>query len=145
MALTRYLDVGGLPIDNIGWYQVRLWTLGRSNWLFAGLLRSGQRAANILSLVESAKLNGHEPHAYQKDVLARLPTQKASRIHELLPQHCQPSMACRATTRMRKPRPTVIEVVRARAMAAISTSGWSRRCPTHLFSTGRSRSRAAVS
>jgi transposase len=87
-ALTRYLDDGGLPIDNNRVENlIRPWALGRSNWLFAGSLRSGQRAANIMSLIQTAKLNGHEPHAYLKDVLARLPTQKASQIHELLPQH----------------------------------------------------------
>ncbi|MCW9053595.1 MAG: transposase domain-containing protein, partial [Motiliproteus sp.] len=32
-------------------------------------------------------LNGHEPYAYLKDVLARLPTQKASAIGELLPHN----------------------------------------------------------
>ena len=59
--------------------------LGRSNWLFAGSLRAGQRAAAIMSLIQSAKLNGHEPYSYLKDVLERLPTQRASRIEELLP------------------------------------------------------------
>jgi transposase len=38
-----------------------------------------------MSLLHSARLNGHEPHAYLKDVLERLPTQPASRIGELLP------------------------------------------------------------
>lgn len=89
-ALTHYLD-DGLPIDNNRAENLaRPWALGRSNWLFAGSLRSGQRAANVMSLIQAAKLNGHEPHAYLKDVLARLPTQKASQIHELLPQHWQP-------------------------------------------------------
>jgi hypothetical protein len=36
-------------------------------------------------LIESAKLNGLEPHAYLRDVLERLPMQPASRIRELLP------------------------------------------------------------
>lgn len=89
-ALTHYLDDGRLPIDNNRVENlIRLWALGRSNWLFAGSLRSDQRAANIMSLIQSARLNGHEPHAYLKDVLARLPTHKASQIHELLPQHWQ--------------------------------------------------------
>ncbi|EXW57265.1 transposase IS66 family protein, partial [Acinetobacter baumannii 44467_6] len=46
-ALSRYLDDGNLPIDN-NWIenQMRPWALGRKNWLFAGSLRSGQRAAN---------------------------------------------------------------------------------------------------
>jgi IS66 C-terminal element len=52
--------------------------LGRSNWLFAGSLRAGQRAANIMSLMQSAKLNGHDPYRYPKDVLERRPTQPAS-------------------------------------------------------------------
>ena len=38
--------------------------IGRNNWLFAGSLRPGERAAAIMSLVHSARLNGHEPHAY---------------------------------------------------------------------------------
>lgn len=89
-ALTRYLDDGGLPIDNNRVENlIRPWALGRSNWLFAGSLRSGQRAATIMSLIQCAKLNGHEPYAYLKDVLERLPTQKASRLHELLPHHWQ--------------------------------------------------------
>ena len=59
--------------------------LGRSNWLFAGSLRAGQRAAVIMTLIQSAKLNGHDPYRYLKDVLERLPTHSASRIEELLP------------------------------------------------------------
>lgn len=67
--------------------------LGRSNWLFAGTLRGGQRAAAAMSLIQSAKLNGHEPHHYLKDVLDRLPTQPANRIEELLPHRWTPSIA----------------------------------------------------
>lgn len=85
-ALSRYLDDGAVPIDN-NWAenQIRPWALGRKNWLFAGSLRSGKRAAAIMSLIQSARLNGHDPYAYLKDVLTRLPTQRASEITELLP------------------------------------------------------------
>jgi hypothetical protein len=38
-----------------------------------------------MSLVQSAKLNGHDPYDYLRDVLERLPTQPNSRIEELLP------------------------------------------------------------
>ena len=48
----------------------------RSNWLFAGSLRAGKRAAAIMSLLHSARINGHDPYAYLKDVLERLPTHK---------------------------------------------------------------------
>jgi transposase len=55
----------------------------RKNWLLAGSERVGQRAANIMSMTQSA--NGHDPHAYLRDVLTRLPTQLNSRLGELLP------------------------------------------------------------
>jgi transposase len=85
-ALTRYLDDGVLPADN-NWVenQIRPIAIGRNNWLFAGSLRAGKRAAAIMSLVHSARLNGHDPHVYLKDVMERLPTQRAGRIGELLP------------------------------------------------------------
>ena len=90
-ALIRYCEDGAVPIDNNRVEnQIRPWALGRSNWLFAGSLRSGQRAANVMSLIQSAKLNGLDPYAYLKDVLTRLPTHKASRIDELLPHNWQP-------------------------------------------------------
>lgn len=75
-----------MPIDN-NWVenQIQPWALGRSNWLFAGSHRSGTRAAAIVSLIQSACLNGHYPYAYLKDVLSRLPTQRASEIGQLLP------------------------------------------------------------
>ena len=90
-ALSRYLDDGAVPIDN-NWAenQSRPWALGRKNWLFAGSLRSGKRAAAIMSLIQSARLNGHDPYAYLKDVLTRLPTQLASDIDQLLPHKWQP-------------------------------------------------------
>src|SRR5690606_14391384 len=85
-ALTRYLDDGNLPMDN-NWVEKRIRpiALGRSNWLFAGSLRAGKRAAAVMSLIQSARLNGHDPYAYLKDVLQRLPTQRASQIEQLLP------------------------------------------------------------
>ncbi|AZR81208.1 hypothetical protein AYJ59_02190 [Thiomicrospira sp. S5] len=87
VALTRYLDDGRLPINN-NWVenQMRPWVLGRKNWLFAGSERSGERAAAIMTLVQSGKLNEHDPYAYLKDVLTRLPTHK----YKLLPHHWSP-------------------------------------------------------
>lgn len=86
VALTRYLQDGTVPIDNNQIENlIRPWALGRSNWLFAGSLRSGKRVAAIMSLIQSARINGHDPYAYLKDVLTRLPTQRASEIEQLLP------------------------------------------------------------
>lgn len=91
VALTYYLVDGRVPIDN-NWCenQIRPAALGRSNWLFAGSLRAGQRAAAVMSLVQSAKINGHDPYAYMKDILTRLPTQRASQIDDLLPHRWTP-------------------------------------------------------
>lgn len=83
-----------MPIDNNRVENlIRPIALGRSNWLFAGSLRTGKRAAVIMSLVHTAKLNGHDPYAYLTNVLERLPTQPVSRIDELLPYRWQPGDA----------------------------------------------------
>jgi transposase len=93
-ALTRYIDDGELSADN-NWVENQICpiALGRSNWLFAGSLRAGQRAAAVMSLVHSARQNGHDPFAYLRDVLERLPTQPASRVEELLPHRWQAQLA----------------------------------------------------
>jgi transposase len=90
VALTRFVDDGRLPVDN-NWIenQIRPIAIGRNNWLFAGSLRAGKRAAAVMSLIQSARLNGHDPYAYLKDVLTRLPTQRASQVGELLPHRWQ--------------------------------------------------------
>jgi hypothetical protein len=89
-ALTVFVDDARVPIDN-NWVenQMRPVALGRKNWLFAGSLRAGERAAAVMSLIQSAKLNGHDPYAYLKDVMDKLPTWPNSRILELLPHRWQ--------------------------------------------------------
>jgi transposase len=90
-ALVRYIDDGDLPIDNNHIEnRIRPVALGRGNWLFAGSLRAGQRAAAVMTLVQSAKLNELDPYVYLTDVLERLPTQPASRLEELLPHRWKP-------------------------------------------------------
>jgi len=84
--LPRFLEDARLPIDNNhDEQQIRPWATGRKNWLFAGTLAAGRRAAVITSLIQSAKLNGHDPYAYLTDVLERLPTQRIGDIGQLLP------------------------------------------------------------
>jgi transposase len=85
-VLLRYLDDGRVPIDNNRCENVmRPIAVSRKNWLFAGSLRAGQRMASILSLLETAKLNGLDPYAWLREVLTRLPSWPNSRINELLP------------------------------------------------------------
>lgn len=91
-GLGLFLLDGDVPIDNNHVEnRIRPWALGRRNWLFIGSQLAGERAAVIMSLLQSARLNGHEPWAYLKDVLTRLPTQLNSRIEELLPHRWQPA------------------------------------------------------
>jgi transposase len=91
-ALTRHLDDGAVPIDNnFIERQIKPWAMGRKAWLFCGSELAGQRAAIVMSLVQSAKLNGHDPWAYLRDVLERLPRHPNSRIDELLPHQWRPA------------------------------------------------------
>lgn len=85
-ALTRHLQDGAVALDNNHLErQIKPWAMGRKAWMFMGSELAGQRAAGVMSLVQSARLNGHDPWAYLRDVLQRLPTQPNSRIEELLP------------------------------------------------------------
>ena len=69
---------------------MRPWATGRKAWVLAGSELAGQRAAVVMSLVQSAKLSGHDPWAYFIEAITRLPTHLNSRIDELLPHLWQP-------------------------------------------------------
>ena len=58
-GVARLVDDGDVPISS-NWVEspIRPIALGRSNWLFAGSLRAGKRAAAITSLRHSARING---------------------------------------------------------------------------------------
>ena len=91
-ALTRFLNDGTVPIDNnAAENAVRPLAVGRQNWLFVGSQLVGERAAVPMSLIESAKLNGHDPWAYLKDVFERLPTLKNRDLAQLLPHNWRPA------------------------------------------------------
>lgn len=93
-ALGRFLYDGDVAIDNNHIENLmRPWAMGRKAWLFAGSELAGQRAAMVMSLVQTARLNGHEPWAYLKDVLERLLEHPNHRIDELLPHRWTPSPA----------------------------------------------------
>jgi transposase len=66
--------------------------IGRKNYLFAGSEAGAKRAAILYSLVASCKLNGIDPFAYFRDVLARISTHPANTIDELLPSHWKPPL-----------------------------------------------------
>jgi transposase len=98
-ALSRYLDDGTIEIDNnAAERSIRPVALGRKNWLFAGSDQGGERAAAILSLIETAKLNGVEPEARLRDVLARIADYPINRVSDLLPWNWKPHAEHSATS-----------------------------------------------
>ncbi len=85
-ALLRYIDDGSIEIDNNPIErEIRPIALGRKNYLFAGSDAGGERAAMMYSLINTAKLNGIEPGAYLRQVLATTSDYPVNRVDELLP------------------------------------------------------------
>jgi len=90
-ALERYCDDGRIEIDNNAAERaLRCVALGRKNYLFAGSDAGGEHAAAIYSLLGTAKLNGHNPEAFLREVLTRIADHPINRVDELLPWQLQP-------------------------------------------------------
>lgn len=83
---------GDYEIDNNGIERkIRPFTIGRKNWLFSSTVAGAEASANLYSLIETAKLNGHEPHAYLCVVFEKLPLAKTrEQLLELLPNKMKP-------------------------------------------------------
>jgi transposase len=93
-ALGRFCNDGRIEIDNNAAERaLRCVALGRKNFLFAGSDAGGDRAAALYSLLGTAKLNGHNPEAFLREVLTRIGEHPISRIDELLPWNLQPADA----------------------------------------------------
>lgn len=86
-TLVRFLENGSIPVNNNRAERtIRPVAMGRKSWLFAGSQEAAStRAAQIMSLLETAKMNSLEPHAWMTDILLRLPSWPEERLHELLP------------------------------------------------------------
>jgi len=69
---------------------IRPFALGRKNWLFMGNERGAQAAANIYSLIMTAKANQVEPYRYLRYLLEKLPhCQTDEQRTALLPHACK--------------------------------------------------------
>jgi len=71
--------------NNAAERAIRPLALGRKNWLFAGSDTGGDRAAMMYTVIQTAKLNGLDPEAYLRDILARIADHPITKIDELLP------------------------------------------------------------
>ena len=80
------LDQGILELDNnTAERGMRAIALGRKNYLFVGSEAGGKAAAIAYTLIETAKLNGVDPHAWLAATLARIPDYKITKVDDLLP------------------------------------------------------------
>jgi len=85
-VFTRFLEDGRICLsNNAAERELRGIALGRKSWLFAGSDRGGERAAVMLTLIRTARLNDVDPQAWLADVLARINDHAALRLDELLP------------------------------------------------------------
>ena len=82
-GLILFLDDGRLELDtNTVERAIRPVTLCRKNALFAGSDSGGRHWAIVMTLIQTAKLNGVEPLAWLTDVLERIVSQR-TKNHEL--------------------------------------------------------------
>jgi transposase len=85
-ALCRFAHDGRLEMtNNAAERAIRPLALGRKNYLFAGSDSGGRRAAILYTLIQTATLNGFDPEAYLRDLLARIADHPINRIDDLLP------------------------------------------------------------
>jgi transposase len=88
-TLITFLDDGHLEIDNNRTENaIRPFVVGRKGWLFAGSPDGAETSALLYSLVETAKANALEPHAYLTYLFEHLPgANSPEAIAALLPHN----------------------------------------------------------
>ena len=93
-GLIRYLDDGILNIDNNPAERLmKPFAVGRKNWLFCGNTRGARAAANLYSLIQSAKLYDLKIFDYLKYVFEQLPTADTpKKLEQLLPVYAQANL-----------------------------------------------------
>lgn len=111
------LDHGILELDyNPDERGTRAIALGRKNYLFVGSEAGGKAAAIAHTLIETAKLNAVDPHAWLADTLARIPDHKITKVDDLIPWNwrgqrsdrtvtdCPTPVGCKSTLPLTLPR-----------------------------------------
>ena len=89
IARLRYVDDGAAPIDNnLLERDIRPFTTGRKNWLFADTVAGAKASAIIYSLMLTCRACGVEPFMYLRHVLTELPQRAPEAdVTDLLPFH----------------------------------------------------------
>ena len=83
--LIRYCEDGRLPISNcLAENAIRPFVIGRKAWLFADTPKGAHASAIYYSLIETAKMNGLDPYAYLRQLLAQLPYADSVEKYEAL-------------------------------------------------------------
>lgn len=92
--LVGYLEDGRLEIDNNAAERaIRPFAIGRKNWLFCDTPKGARASANIYSLIQTAKANGHEPWHYLAYLLQHLPAATTpEQQRALLPYNLPPEL-----------------------------------------------------
>lgn len=85
--LIVFLQHTHIPLDNNrAENAIRPFVIGRKNWLFCDTIAGARASANLYSIIETAKANGLEPHAYLTRLFTELPSAKTVEdIERLLP------------------------------------------------------------
>lgn len=85
-SFARFVHNGRVCMtNNAAERRVRTIAVGRRNWTFCGSDRGGDRAAAMYTLIQTCRLNDVDPHAWLRDVIARISDHPQTRLHELLP------------------------------------------------------------
>lgn len=80
--LIAFLHHAHIPLDNNrAENAIRPFVIGRKNWLFCDTIAGATASARLYSLIETAKANGLEPHAYLTRVFTDLP--KATTVDDI--------------------------------------------------------------
>lgn len=96
--LEVFLREGEVPLDNNRCENaIRPFVIGRKGWMFSDTVAGATASANLYSLVETAKANQLEPHAYLSLIFTRLPTLTTVEDYEaLLPWNMKAELASSA-------------------------------------------------
>jgi len=90
-ALTRYVENGELGIDNnVTERDIRPFTTGRKNWMFAQSVKGAEASAILYSVVMTCRAHDINPYFYFQKLFEELPNRaKHADLSDLLPWHAQ--------------------------------------------------------